>query len=416
MSLLAGSNSIQLLEELGQVGNQQSEDCLFLNIWTKPQTGETSKAVLFWIYGGGFNTGSTNDPSYDGEFFADAQDVVVVSANYRLNVFGFPGLPGASISQNPGRKFFADFKEFHSPSSLLILSLVLDQRLAVEWVQKNIAAFGGDPNRITLFGQSAGAASVDFYTYAWTEDPIANAFIAESGTSTAFTNPTPLNNTAAWFNASTQLRCGGESVGVEQSIACVRTKNFTDVLAATAVSSPLQAVLGEFGPTVDEQVVFSDYDVRGPAGDFIQRPYFIGNNNYEAGVFRILATVGGVNISDIEWCLFDLVIFTCPVGQAASYRALRVPTYRYRYYADFPNLRLTLNPPSGPYHGSEIAVVWGTAEQASGVADTAPEQSISNFLQGAWASFAKNPETALASAPYRFPQYNQLSRSSYSIW
>lgn len=294
---------------------------------------------------------------------------------------------------------------------MLTITTVLDQRTAVEWVQKNIAAFGGDPNRITLFGQSAGAASVDYYTYAWTEDPIANSFIAESGTSTAFSNPTPLNNTAAWFNASSKLGCGGESVGVEQSISCVRTKNFTDLLAATTVSNPLQAVLGEFGPTADGQIVFYDYNVRGQAGDFIQRPYFIGNNNYEAGLFQILATAGGVNISDIEWCLFDLAIFTCPVGQAASYRELRVPTYRYRYYADFPNLRLTLNPPSGAWHGSEIAVVWGTAEQASGVVDTTPELSISNFLQGAWASFAKDPETALASPPYTFPQYNQLSTS-----
>lgn len=287
---------------------------------------------------------------------------------------------------------------------------MLDQRAAVEWVQNNIAAFGGDPNRITLFGQSAGAASIDFYTYAWTEDPIANAFIAESGTSLAFSNPTPLNNTATWFNASMKLGCGGASVDVEQSIACVRTKNFTDVLAATTVSSPLAAVLGQFGPTVDNQVVFSDYDVRGPAGNFIQRPYLIGNNNYEAGLFRILATAGGVNISDIEWCLFDLIIFTCPVSQAASYRQLRVPTYRYRYYADFPNLRLTLNPPSGAWHGSEIATIWGTAEEASGEVDTTPELSISNYLQGAWASFAKNPETAFDSAPYFLPQYNEFSK------
>jgi cholinesterase len=95
---------VKLLSGLGQIGNQQSEDCLYLNIWTKPQKGEARKAVLFWIYGGGFSIGSTNNPSYDGEFFAENQDVVVVSANYRVNIFGFPGLPDAGIPKNPGRE------------------------------------------------------------------------------------------------------------------------------------------------------------------------------------------------------------------------------------------------------------------------------------------------------------------------
>ena len=81
------------------------------------------------------------------------------SSSYRLNIFGFPGSPNAT--QNLG---------------------LLDQRLAVEWVRDNIAGFGGDPTRITLFGQSAGGASVDYYSYAWTSDPIVAGFIPESGT------------------------------------------------------------------------------------------------------------------------------------------------------------------------------------------------------------------------------------------
>ncbi|KAF2430383.1 alpha/beta-hydrolase [Tothia fuscella] len=134
------------------VNNTQSADCPFLNIWTKPQVGEKKKSVMVWIYGGGFNTGDSADPMYNGAVLASNQDVVVVvphSMNYRTNIFGFPGRP--HTDQNLG---------------------LLDQRLAVEWVRDNIKAFGGDKSRIVLFGQSAGATSVDFYSYAWRKDPI----------------------------------------------------------------------------------------------------------------------------------------------------------------------------------------------------------------------------------------------------
>jgi cholinesterase len=121
-----------------------------VNVWTKPQVGEKAKAVLVWIYvsferytrmciliivqGGGFALGNTASPAYNGARLADEQDVVVVSMNYRLNILGFPGAPGLP-DQNLG---------------------LLDQRLAVEWVRDNVAAFGGDPKRIALFGESAG--------------------------------------------------------------------------------------------------------------------------------------------------------------------------------------------------------------------------------------------------------------------
>lgn len=102
-------------------GNRTSEDCLNLNIWTKPQSGEKAKAVLFWLFGGGFMIGSGSTAIYDGSTLANEEDVIVVTSNYRLSVFGFPGGPG--VDQNPG---------------------LVDQRLATEWVRDNIAAFGGE--------------------------------------------------------------------------------------------------------------------------------------------------------------------------------------------------------------------------------------------------------------------------------
>jgi cholinesterase len=106
---------------MGQSGHNFSEDCLSLNIWTKPQSGEKAKAVLLWIYGGAFSVGSTNAPYYNGARLADEEDVIVASVNYRVNIFGFPNAPGLP-DQNVA---------------------LLDQRLAVEWLRDNIAAFGG---------------------------------------------------------------------------------------------------------------------------------------------------------------------------------------------------------------------------------------------------------------------------------
>ena len=141
------SAGLQILASLGQIGDNFSEDCLTLNVWTKPQVGESKKAVLVWIYGGGFTTGNSDNVAYNGQYIAQDEDVVLVSFNYRLNVFGFPGTPNAT--QNLG---------------------LLDQRLAIEWVRDNIEKFGGDAERITIFGQSAGSASVDYHTFAWADE------------------------------------------------------------------------------------------------------------------------------------------------------------------------------------------------------------------------------------------------------
>jgi carboxylesterase type B len=106
---------------LGQAGDVFGEDCLTLNVWTKPQTGEKGKAVMVWIYGGGFNSGNSDSPAYNGARLAQDEDVIVVSINYRIHAFGFPAA-GFLKDKNPG---------------------LLDQRMGLEWVRDNIAAFGG---------------------------------------------------------------------------------------------------------------------------------------------------------------------------------------------------------------------------------------------------------------------------------
>lgn len=251
-------------------------------------------------------------------------------------------------------------------------------------------------------------ASVDYYSYAWTKDPIVAGFIPQSGTARAFSDPAPPNNTAAWFNATQKLDCGGPSAGIPATLACMRTKTFEQILNVTRSPPGLDGILGQFGPTADNKVVFDDYKNRSAAGRFIKKPYLVGNNDYEAGLFRFLAP----QQPDIAWAIFNLGIFTCPAADAALSRALYgVPIWRYRYYGEFPNLRLTLNPNSGAWHASEVFQIFQTAENVTGASNTPEETAISKYLQGAWAAFAKNPASGLSGGSYKWPQYNPNSES-----
>lgn len=122
-----------------------NEDCLYLNVWTPAKGKSDKKPVLVWIYGGGLSSGSANCAIYDGEEMAK-KGVVFVSLNYRVGVFGFMGHP--ELSKESG---------YHASGNYGFL----DQIAALKWIQKNIAAFGGDPHNVTIAGQSAGAFSVN---------------------------------------------------------------------------------------------------------------------------------------------------------------------------------------------------------------------------------------------------------------
>lgn len=120
-----------------------SEDCLYLNVWTPSDSPNAHLPVMVWIYGGGFQAGASSEPRQDGKFLAQ-KGVVVVSMNYRLGIFGFMAYPGLT---EDGHDASGDYG-------------LLDQLAALKWVQRNIEAFGGDPQNVTIFGESAGSFSV----------------------------------------------------------------------------------------------------------------------------------------------------------------------------------------------------------------------------------------------------------------
>jgi para-nitrobenzyl esterase len=149
--------------------NEISEDCLYLNVWTGAKTAGERRPVFVYIYGGGFNSGSGQVPVYDGEALA-AKGVLVVSMNYRVGVLGFLAHP--ELSRESGHRASGNYG-------------MLDQIAALGWIRRNIAAFGGDPNRVTIAGQSAGAASVHFLTASPLAKGLFHGAIAQSGSRVA---------------------------------------------------------------------------------------------------------------------------------------------------------------------------------------------------------------------------------------
>ena len=161
-----------------------------------------------------------------------------MTLTYRLGVLGFPGAPGET--QNLGLR---------------------DQRRAVEWIHENIANFGGDADKVTVFGQSSGGVAADWWTFAYKDEPLINGIVMESGNAFSFPMNSAELQASNWRNVSATLGCNSS----EDTIECVRGKPWQDVLAAAAArlpaapgGNPVRSTPA-FYPTIDNQTVFGDY-------------------------------------------------------------------------------------------------------------------------------------------------------------
>ncbi|KAG7053857.1 carboxylesterase [Colletotrichum scovillei] len=355
----------------------QSEDCLSVNVWTKPQVGERKKAVLVWVHGGAYSYGSAREDGYSGRFFANDSDVVLMSINYRLGIFGFPGNPATTANLG-----------------------LLDMRLAMEWIRDNAQKFGGDPSRISVFGQSAGAGMADFYAYAYASDPIANGFVLQSATVVGFPALSRNYTSTRWFRLAAAVGCGtGASNSTNPKLVtdCMKNRTTEQIFGAFGPEETGVGSTPAFGPGVDDILVFEDYTDRRAA----EAGYLIGDNANEAGLFRSMQP----NRSDAYWNDFNFRYYTCGdairISQAVNDG---MSAWRYRYFGDFPNLAISTNPPSGAYHGAELPPLFGTLPQTP--PSTAVELATAEFLQGAWTTFAKDTSSGLLGYAGGWPIYD----------
>jgi para-nitrobenzyl esterase len=191
---------------------EMGEDCLYLNVWTTEKAGE-KQPVLFVIHGGGFAAGSSSEPRTDGEWFAK-QGIVVVEPNYRLGVFGFLAHP--DLTKESNGKGSGNYG-------------LLDQVAALEWVQANVAAFGGDPANVTINGESAGSMSVSALMASPLSRSIVHKAIGQSGAFFASPERGMLEQTLA--EKEQKGEAFGRSIGAA-TLAEMRAKPAPDLLAA----------------------------------------------------------------------------------------------------------------------------------------------------------------------------------------
>ncbi len=369
----------------GVQAQTSSEDCLSLAIWApavNTTEGNTTDAkllpVAIFIPGGDFQAGGVDVPyQMPAPLVSRRGDLIVVTLNYRVNIFGFPNAAGLH-DQNLG---------------------ILDQRMAVEWLHANIRAFGGDPDRMILWGQSAGAVAADINNYAFYDNPLVSGYYLMSGTAAVAGMPAD----PAYSNFSFVARSVGCDFGIgsqrdpDAELACMRRvpadliSNFVGQYAENGTRPALN-----FRPVPDERVYFSNYTDRAARGLIAQRPALVSTTaNEDAALYYYPASnlTAGPYMPTVD--KLTLAIFVCPAAKTTRWRGVLTgrTTYRYQYAGNFS--AVTPYPWMGAYHASDIPMVFGTLARRSEDGVTPFAEQVAVAMGDHVAVFASDPEGGL---------------------
>lgn len=387
-------------DPLTKIKPEQDEDCLALNVWT-PKLDPTAKTpVMVFIHGGSFTAGSGNLHLYDGANLSK-KGVVVVTINYRLGALGFFASPGGPAG-NQG---------------------LLDQRAALSWVKTNIAKFGGDPDKVTIFGESAGAISVCLHMVSAGSKGLFHRAIAQSGTCALVT--TPLRNTTSAEDSAEERGARLiKDLGCTD-LACVRGKTPDEILAKATGGGIGSTELG-FTPAIDGTVVpLAPQKVLG-TGPASEVPFIVGANADEGTAFT--STIAINTAAEYEAyvratnplladellkiypasafatpkaaynALLGDALFVCPARGAAKMLSARVPTHLY-HFTHVTTIGATYG--LGAFHASELWFVFGNY-LAPLTFPSAEEKALGDAIGNYWTSFAKGQEPT---ATVAWPKY-----------
>jgi para-nitrobenzyl esterase len=242
----------------GNPPSGKSEDCLYLNVWTPAKSAQEKVPVLVWIYGGGFSFGSTSEPGYDGEKLAK-KGVVLVSIAYRVGTFGFLAHPELSAEN-----------QHHVSGNYGLLDMIA----GLEWIQKNIAAFGGDPNKVTIFGESAGGIAVSMLCASPLAKGLFHGAISQSGGSFGPSRPT------TYPGENMRLLKDAENAG-EVYAKNAGSPHIAELRKMDADKLPSGWGSGTGWPIMDGYVIPDDQYKFYEAGKYNDTPILVGYNSDE---------------------------------------------------------------------------------------------------------------------------------------
>jgi para-nitrobenzyl esterase len=381
-----------------------SEDCLFLNIWRPASATPGAKLpVMVWIHGGGFVGGSGASPGTSGTQFAK-QGVVLVGLNYRLGRFGFFTFPALSRERPDDTKGNYAY---------------MDQIAALQWVKRNIAAFGGDPNNVTIFGFSAGGVSVHSLLASPMARGLFHKAIAESGGSRdSVLTARPMRADGVDPNYPVSAETIGinfaKSMGIEgtdqAALASLRALSAEQVLRGAPAQPGGSDPSYETTPVLDGKLVTETAETAYKARRQPRVPLLVGSNSADTAGNRIRATTkdelwarygkwsaqakaaydpdGTTELATLVSRANDDFGQAEPARFAASaFAANGSPAYLYRFSYVQTSMRELMR--AGAPHGGEIGYVFGTLAAGRGGAPTPEDLAVSRMAQSYWVNFAR---------------------------
>ncbi|MBN1833783.1 MAG: carboxylesterase family protein [Deltaproteobacteria bacterium] len=266
-----GAPPIQTNPALASVPYDPSEDCLYLNIWTPAKQAAQKLPVMFWIHGGGFTAGATAERLYHGEYLAQ-KGVVVVTVGYRLGVFGFLAHPELSAERD--RHISGNYG-------------LLDMIAGLKWVQKNISAFGGDPGRVTIFGESAGGAAVNILCASPLAKGLFHGAISQSGGFFAPVRSGVFGGPGEGVNPLADAEKAGEAFASSAGASTIAELRNVSAEKLQDLSFRKPCING---PICDRWVIRDDHYKLYQTGSYNHTPILIGYNSDEGAGFGAPST------------------------------------------------------------------------------------------------------------------------------